>query len=166
MQNGRMPSTQIRDATSADLGAIVALYADDELGATREQPSHPLPDAYWSAFRQLEVDPSHRLIVAEAAGDVVGTLQLSFIPHLVLLGGQRAQIEAVRVRADRRGSGLGREMIEWAIECARERGCVLLQLTTNAMRRDAARFYESHGFEGTHVGMKLDLCRTSAPPSR
>ena len=158
---GRMPSIQIRDATAADLADIVAMYADDGLGAAREQSVHPLPDAYLSAFHQLDADPSHRLVVAEAGGDVVGTLQLSFIPHLVLVGGQRAQIEAVRVRTDRRGSGLGREMIGWAIERARERGCVLVQLTTNARRRDAARFYESLGFEATHVGMKLDLSRRS-----
>jgi GNAT superfamily N-acetyltransferase len=150
-------SILVRDATSADLAAVVAMYADDQLGATREQPSDPLPDAYPAAFEQLDADPRHRLVVADEGGEVVATLQLSFIPHLVLVGGERAQIEAVRVRADRRGAGLGHQLIGWAIEQARERGCVLVQLTTNAARHEAVRFYEDLGFEATHVGMKLDM---------
>ena len=133
------------------------MYADDALGASREQPSDPLPDSYWTAFRRLEHDENHRLVVAEVAGEVVGTLQLSFIPHLVLVGGERAQIEAVRVRSDRRGAGFGRALCEWAVHEARTRRCALVQLTTDAARADARHFYERLGFEPSHIGMKLDL---------
>jgi GNAT superfamily N-acetyltransferase len=147
----------IRDAREQDVPAIVALYADDPLGASRERPGDPLDAAYWSAFEQITADPRHRLVVAEEAGEVVGTLQLSFIPHLVRIGAERAQIEAVRVRGSRRGSGLGRTLVRWAISEARQRGCALVQLTTDARRPDAHRFYESLGFEPTHLGLKLTL---------
>ncbi len=146
-----------RDAALADVPAIVALYADDELGALRESPQEPLDEAYLRAFGEIDRDPRHRLIVVEQAGQLVGTLQLSFLPQLAHRGGERAQIEAVRVRADRRGTGLGTEMFQWAIAQARSRGCRLAQLTTNAARRDAHRFYERLGFEPSHVGMKLPL---------
>jgi GNAT superfamily N-acetyltransferase len=147
----------VRDAEERDLPAVVALYADDDLGATREQPGDPLPAEYLRAFAALRDDPRHRLVVVEDGGEVVATLQLSFVPHLVRRGGERAQIEAVRVAAGQRGSGLGRQLVGWAVDRARERGCVLVQLTTDATRADARRFYESLGFTASHVGMKLPL---------
>jgi len=146
-----------RDANERDLPAIVALYADDELGSTREQPGQPLAEEYRRAFAAVTDDPRTRLVVAKVDGEVVGTLQLSFLPHLVRRGGERAQIEAVRVASSQRGSGLGRDLLTWAVERARERGCVLVQLTTDAARPDAHRFYESLGFTAGHVGMKLTL---------
>jgi GNAT superfamily N-acetyltransferase len=147
----------IREARVEDVPAIVALYAEDELGRTREHPAQPLPTAYWEAFTQIAADPRHRLVVMERAGEVVGTVQLSFIPHLVRLGTERAQIEAVRVAASSRGVGLGRALLEWAIAQARDRGCGIVQLTTDASRPDAHRLYGALGFEPTHVGMKLVL---------
>jgi GNAT superfamily N-acetyltransferase len=146
-----------RDATEADLPLIVRMYADDALGSSREDPSDPLPASYLEAFRKIDADERHHLVVLEHDGEVVGTLQLSFLPHLVLRGGERAQIEAVRVRSDRRGSGLGEAMVTWAVEQARQRGCLLVQLTTNAGREDAHRFYERLGFAASHIGMKLSL---------
>ena len=130
------------------------MLADDPLGARREQPGDP---AYLAAFTALAADPRQLLVVAEQDGAPVGTLQLTFIPGLSRRGATRAQIEAVRVRADRRGSGLGRELVRWAIDTARERGCVLVQLTTDNSRTDAHRFYERLGFQASHVGMKLPL---------
>jgi ribosomal protein S18 acetylase RimI-like enzyme len=150
-----MADLLIRDATLDDIPAIFAMYADDVLGQSREDPADAA--SYLSAFSEIDSDPRHRLVVAERDGVVVATLQLSFIPHLVLLGGERAQIEAVRVRSDQRGQRIGETMIEWAIEQARARGCRLVQLTTNAQRTDAQRFYERLGFEASHVGMKLAL---------
>jgi GNAT superfamily N-acetyltransferase len=147
----------VRDAEERDVPAIVALYADDELGAQRERAGDPLPDEYWRAFTAIREDPRHRLVVAEEGGQIVATLQLSFLPHLVRGGGERAQIEAVRVAAAHRGTGLGRQLLGWAVEHARERGCVLVQLTTDASRPESRRFYESLGFSASHVGMKLSL---------
>ena len=95
------------------------------------------------------------LMVATSGAEVVGTLQLTFIPGLSRQGATRALIEAVRVRSDQRGSGLGGKLIEWAVETARSRGAAMVQLTTDASRVDAHRFYERLGFSATHVGMKL-----------
>lgn len=143
-----------RDARREDVPAIVALLADDHLGAGRETG---LDDAYWQAFEQIAADPRNRLVVAEADGQVVGTLQLTLLPGLSRHGMLRAQIEAVRVAAQQRGQGLGHAMIEWAIGQARERGCGLVQLTSDKRRLDAVRFYESLGFTASHEGLKLPL---------
>jgi GNAT superfamily N-acetyltransferase len=157
-----------RDAVVADVPAIVGMYADDVLGSEREDFSDPLPEVYLAAFREIDADPRQRLVAAELDGQLVGTLQLSFLAHLVLRGGERAQIEAVRVRADQRGSGVGEALFRWAIEQAELRGCRLVQLTTNSEREDARRFYERLGFAASHVGMKLSLDGTDAggTPSR
>jgi ribosomal protein S18 acetylase RimI-like enzyme len=148
----------IRQATRADVPAIVALLADDELGRRRESSGQPLDEAYWDAFEAIDADPNHQLVVLEEdRGGVAGCLQLSFLPHLTFRGGWRAQIEAVRIASDRRGAGLGRALFDWAITEARRRGCHLVQLTTNAERLDALAFYRSLGFEVTHQGMKRYL---------
>ena len=144
----------IRRARLTDVEHIVAMLADDPLGATREKPGDP---GYATAFAEIDGDPRQYLAVAELDGEVVGTLQLTFIPGLSRAGSTRALIESVRVRADQRGNGLGRQMIEWCVAEARRRGCVLVQLTTDASRVDAHRFYERLGFVPSHVGMKLAL---------
>ena len=145
----------LRDATPADLPAIVAMLADDKLGSTREDTEDMAP--YEAAFAEVEADPSQRLIVAERDGVVVGTFQLSFIPGVAQRGLKRAMIESVRVATTERGSGLGTQMMRWAIEEARGAGCKQVQLTSNAQRPDAHRFYERLGFVPSHVGFKLKL---------
>jgi GNAT superfamily N-acetyltransferase len=149
-----MTEVTIRRARAQDVDDIVAMLADDPLGAERERPGDP---RYAEAFAALDADPRQLLAVAEADGAVVGTLQLTFIPGLSRVGATRAQIEAVRVRSDQRGSGLGQRLVEWAIDQARRRGCAIVQLTTDASRTDAHRFYRRLGFAPTHVGMKLAL---------
>ncbi|HEV8558870.1 MAG TPA: GNAT family N-acetyltransferase [Actinophytocola sp.] len=149
-----MSEVTIRRARAENVPEIVAMLADDPLGATRERPGDP---RYAEAFAQLDADPRQLLAVAEAGDEVVGTLQLTFIPGLSRVGATRAQIEAVRVRTDQRGAGLGQRLIEWAVGEARSRGCVLVQLTSDASRADAHRFYERLGFTASHVGMKLVL---------
>lgn len=146
-----------RRATLADLPAVIALLADDVLGKDREDPSDPPNPAYLDAFAAIEADGNQFLAVVEEAGRVVGCLQLSFIPGLSRLGLWRGQIESVRIAADRRGGGLGRAMFEWAVARCRERGCGLVQLTTDKARPGARRFYESLGFTASHEGMKLSL---------
>ncbi|GAB1514685.1 GNAT family N-acetyltransferase [Actinophytocola sp. KF-1] len=149
-----MTDIEIRRATADDVPAIVAMLADDPLGAQRERPGDA---AYAGAFTEIDADPRQFLAVADADGEVVGTLQLTFIPGLSRLGATRALIEAVRVRSDQRGGGLGARMIQWAVDTARERGAAMVQLTTDASRKDAHRFYERLGFVASHVGMKLPL---------
>ncbi|MGE0668066.1 MAG: N-acetyltransferase family protein [Sphingomonadales bacterium] len=152
-----MSTLTFRRATEADLVAIIALLADDVLGAFRESRMPQDFILYRQAFAEIDADPNQLLAVAEEAGWIVGTLQLSFIPGLALRGTRRGQIEAVRVASDRRGGGLGQAMIEWAIGECRARGCALVQLTTDKGRADAHRFYEKLGFEPSHVGYKLRL---------
>lgn len=147
----------IRQATRADLRHVVALLADDALGRTREDGRWPLAQPYLDAFDAIEADPNQLLAAVESRGAIVGTLQLSFIPNISRLGTRRCQIEGVRIAAQMRDSGLGRQMIEWAVAQARARGCGIVQLTCDASRHDAQRFYRSLGFEGTHIGFKRAL---------
>jgi ribosomal protein S18 acetylase RimI-like enzyme len=147
----------LRDARRDDVPAIVRMLADDALGAARERLEDPLPQAYYDAYEAIAGDPSNRLLVAEVDGEVVGTLQLSFLRHISRQGSTRAEIESVRVAGHRRGTGLGREMIGQAIEIARARGCAMVQLASDVSRTDARRFYERLGFVASHVGMKLAL---------
>ncbi|HAS45174.1 MAG TPA: GNAT family N-acetyltransferase [Microscillaceae bacterium] len=144
-----------RPAQRADVTLIVAMLADDALGQTRENYTQPLPSSYYKAFDLIDQDPQHELMVLEYRQEVIGTLQLSFLPYLTYQGGTRAQIEAVRIRQDQRGKGLGEVMFRWAIQRAQERGAHVLQLTTDKKRPEALRFYESLGFVASHEGMKL-----------
>ncbi|KGD98346.1 GNAT family acetyltransferase [Achromobacter sp. RTa] len=151
------PQLEFRRARLGDLPGIVALLADDELGATRENPSLPLDPRYTAAFAAIAQDSNQFLAVVEQDSRLVGCLQLSFIPGLSRLGQWRGQIESVRIASSSRGAGLGRAMFEWAIEQCRIQGCGLVQLTTDRARPDARRFYESLGFKASHDGMKLSL---------
>ncbi|WP_354642613.1 GNAT family N-acetyltransferase [Kitasatospora camelliae] len=145
----------IRPATAEDLPAIVAMLADDPLGATRESPEDLT--CYREAFALIVADPHQHLVVAERAGRTVGTLQLSVIPGLSRRGATRTVIEAVRIHADERGAGLGTDLIEWAVARSRELGADLVQLTSDRTRTDAHRFYERLGFTGSHLGFKMPL---------
>lgn len=145
----------LRRAQREDLPAIVALLADDVLGESREHPGDLSP--YLAAFERIDADPAHLLVVADAGGEVVGTLQLTVLPGLSRGGALRAQVEAVRVAHSQRGKGLGQALLLWAVEESRARGCSLVQLTTDKQRTDAHRFYERLGFVASHEGMKLHL---------
>jgi GNAT superfamily N-acetyltransferase len=146
-----------RSALLSDVPAIVALLADDPLGSQREVIGAPLDQRYVAAFQAIQADPNQHLAVAAEYGEVVGTLQISFIPGIARLGAWRGQIEAVRVAAHRRDSGLGKRMVEWAIGECRSRNCGLVQLTTDKSRVDAHRFYDKLGFVASHEGYKLYL---------
>ncbi|WP_405979735.1 GNAT family N-acetyltransferase [Streptomyces sp. NBC_00158] len=149
------PELTIRPATEADLSAIVAMLADDPLGATRESPDDLAP--YATALKRLTDDPHQHVVVAVRGERVVGTLQLTIVPGLSRRGTTRSIIEGVRVHADERGSGLGTRFVEWAVERSRQEGCALVQLTSDVTRTDAHRFYERLGFTASHVGFKLQL---------
>ncbi|MBY8343677.1 GNAT family N-acetyltransferase [Streptomyces spinosirectus] len=150
-----MGDLEIRPATADDLPAIVAMLADDPLGAQRESPDDLTP--YLTAWERLASDPNQHVVVAVRESRVVGTLQLTVIPGLSRRGATRSIIEGVRVHADERGSGLGTRFIEWAIDESRRQGCQLVQLTSDTSRTDAHRFYERLGFTASHVGFKLQL---------
>jgi GNAT superfamily N-acetyltransferase len=151
-------SVVLRRAAAQDVPAIVNLLATDQLGATRDGVRTPEDLArYQRAFRAIDEDPAHILVVAESDGDVVATMQVSFIPGLARRGALRAQLEAVRVADACRGRGLGAAMMAWAIAKAQQRGCALVQLTSDKSRTSAHRFYERLGFVASHEGMKLAL---------
>jgi GNAT superfamily N-acetyltransferase len=148
----------LREAVGDDVSAIVELLVDDQLGASRDGATTDAElQPYLHAFDAIDADPAHLLLVAADRGQVVATMQLSFIPGLARRGALRAQIEAVRVRQDYRSRRLGAAMFQWAISESRRRGCALVQLTTDKSRADAHRFYERLGFIASHEGFKLAL---------
>ena len=152
---GGVTDIEIRRAVAADVPAIVAMLADDELGAARESPDDLSP--YHAAFARLDQDPDQLLVVAARDGAVVGTLQLTIIAGLARRGATRAVIEAVRVHRDARRAGIGERLVGWAVAEAGRRGCQLVQLTSDKSRAQAHRFYERLGFTASHVGFKLQL---------
>ncbi|MQY14280.1 Aminoalkylphosphonate N-acetyltransferase [Streptomyces sp. RB5] len=150
-----MNDLEIRPAVRSDIPAIVAMLAHDPIAAQRESPEDLTP--YDAAFDRIAADPNQHLVVAVRSGRVVGTLQLSVIPGLSRTGLVRSVIEAVRVHHSERGGGLGTRLIEWAVGESSRLGCGLVQLTSDARRVDAHRFYERLGFEASHVGFKRQL---------
>ncbi len=151
-----MADVRIWTARQEELPRIVELLADDDLGRGREHPAEDL-SPYAAAFMDIEEDPRNDLVVIEEEGEVIATLQLTFIPSLTHTGGERAKVEGVRVAAGSRSTGVGRQLLEWAISRAQERGCKTVQLTTDKRRAEARRFYEALGFGAAHEGMKLKL---------
>lgn len=146
---------KFRKATENDLLAIVEMMAEDVLGRKREKFQNPLPIEYHEAFKRIQADANQELIVVEEENlEVIGTLQLSFIPYLSYRGGIKAQIENVMIRKDKRGLGIGKKLLDWAIDRAKEKNAHLLQLTTDKQRPRARKFYEDLGFQATHEGMK------------
>jgi GNAT superfamily N-acetyltransferase len=149
---------EFRIATRADVPAILAMLEDDEITRSRMDVVPEDADAAsWRAFEAIDADPRNELVVADEDGMVIGTCQLTFTPSLSRGGAERMTIESVRVRRDRRGAGVGRAMMLWALERGRERGCGLAQLSSDRRRTDAHRFYVSLGFVASHVGMKRRL---------
>ena len=160
-----MPEVLFRSARRADLPFLITLLADDILGSAREQPREPLEASYTEAFAAIDDSNDHELVVAECAGEIVGCLQISYLPGLSHRGSWRAQLEGVRVASHSRGSGVGKALIADALRRAEGRGCRIVQLTTDLRRPDARRFYESLGFVTSHAGLKRQLVgRLSEPP--
>jgi GNAT superfamily N-acetyltransferase len=145
---------RFRDASRADVPAIVAMLADDSLGQGREGADLA---PYLAAFDQIAANPAHQLIVAEDAGRIIATCQLTILSGLSRQGARRALVEAVRVTADLRGRGIGAALMEECEARARAAGCGMIQLTTDRSRHDAHRFYERLGYQPSHVGMKKPL---------
>lgn len=144
-----------RKAEHADVESIVQLLAADKLGKLREAYEKPIPNYYYKAFSEITADPNQYLMIVEHDTEIIGTFQLSFIQYLTYKGGRRAQLEAVRVKDSYRGKGIGAQILNWAINQAKENGAHLLQLTTDKQRPEALKFYENLGFKASHEGLKL-----------
>jgi ribosomal protein S18 acetylase RimI-like enzyme len=145
----------LREARRDEVRQIVEMLIDDPLGKSREDLSDLTP--YLKGFDAIAADPLNAQYVWEENGELLGCLQLTFLPGISQFGMWRAQVEGVRVKGIQRGSGVGKKMMQAVMAIARERGCAQLQLTTNKVRKDAQRFYESLGFEKSHEGMKVKL---------
>ena len=145
-----------RRAEKKDIAEIVKMLSNDKLGKLREDFREPLPEKYYLAFEKINNDSNQELVVVvDESDEIIGTLQLSFLQYLTYQGGIRAQIEAVRIREDQRGKGIGEKLFKWAIAESEKRGAHLIQLTTDKQRGEALRFYENLGFKASHEGMKL-----------
>ena len=141
----------------ADLGIVVNLLADDELGRSREDKTNGVHADYLRAFEQIHSDVNQYAAIFEINGEIIGCLQITYIPGLSRRGSLRGQIEGVRVSRDFRGRGYGARMIAWAIKECRDRGCRMVQLTSDRKRENAIQFYEKFGFVRSHEGFKLTL---------
>ena len=154
-----MPSQEllIREAKESDLLGLIGLFAADAVGGHGDTTDPSAYDDYLRAFRTIAASPDQTLYVAELAGEVVGTFQMMITTALVGRGSSAMIIEAVQTRANMRGQGIGAAMINFCIDEAKVRGMRMVQLTSNAVRKDAHRFYERLGFKPTHLGFKMLL---------
>lgn len=146
-----------REAEEADLPQLVEMLANDQLGNKREDFSTPINPAYSEVLIKITADPNNELMVVESEGNIVGMLQITFIPYLTHQGSWRCLIEGVRIHKNHRGEGLGTQFFKWAINRAKQKGCKIVQLTSDKQRPDAIRFYKNLGFEASHEGFKLKL---------
>jgi len=155
-----MTRITIRDAIPADIAVILTLSHNGDARGAATPPLDPSTfndPRYRAAFDEIAADTNQRLVVAELDGEVLGTLQISFVPGLTRFGMKRGVLENVHIRADQRGTGYGSQLVNWAIEQCRHGGCGMVQLTSNKVRTDAHRFYSRLGFENSHEGFKLML---------
>ncbi len=152
-----MSQTTIREARSSDVAALVAIFAADELGGHGDTTAPEIFGKYLRAFERIASSPDQTLYVAERDGQVVGTFQTMVVTSLIGRGSSSMIIEAVQTRGGMRGQGIGAQMIEFAIAEAKRRGLRLVQLTSNASRTDAHRFYDRLGFKQSHLGFKMAL---------
>ena len=146
-----------RRMQKADLGIVVNLLADDELGRSREDKAKDVHADYLRAFEHIDSDANQYAAIFEINGEIIGCLQVTFIPGLSRRGSLRGQIEGVRISHGFRGKGYGTKMIAWAIKKCRDRGCRMVQLTSDKKRENAIQFYERLGFIKSHEGFKLTL---------
>jgi GNAT superfamily N-acetyltransferase len=145
----------VREAVADDLPTVVALQREDVI---REVHEDDVPvSAYRAAFDEITSDRHQQLLVGEVADEVVATAQVTWVRRLTYVGGEMGIVESVRVRSDHRGRGHGSALMRHVLDLARARGAVRVELTTNARRTDARRFYERLGFVASHVGMKYYL---------
>jgi GNAT superfamily N-acetyltransferase len=147
----------IRPAERRDIGAIVALFADDALGGHGDTTDESVRPRYEAAFARISASPDNMLYVAERQGEIVGTYQTTLTTTMSGQGSSSLTISAVQTRADLRGHGIGEQMMRFAVEEGRAKGARLVQLMSNGKRTDAHRFYERLGFSKSHAGFKMKL---------
>ena len=133
---------QIRKATSDDIRHLLGLYA-------QLQPNDPPPDedTAMTVFKQA-VDRGVTYFVADDGGRIVGSCFIAIIPNITRLCSAIGFIENVITAADCRRRGIGRKLMNAAIEYAKEQGCYKVTLQSGIKRTEAHKFYTSAGFDG------------------
>lgn len=159
--DSRAGRASLRRATSEDADAVIALLSDDPISAARgDLASEADRPAYAAALAEILADPSNDLLVVELDGSIVGTLQLTSIPGMSRRGSRRLLVEAVRVRSGLRSSGIGSAVMRWVSDVAAPAvDASIVQLTSDAARTEAHRFYERLGYVGSHRGFKYTVPR-------
>lgn len=152
-----MTRLAFRPAAVEDLPFVVGLVVEDSMVPIDDDPAGATGPDYVAALAIIDADPNQEMLVAELDGEAVGCFQLTYIPGLMRRGMWRGLIENVHIAPTHRNKGLGGEMIRFAVERCRARGCGMVQLTSNKKRVDAHRFYRRLGFEQSHEGFKLML---------
>lgn len=149
----------LRRAVPEDLGALMRLLSDDPVSSSRGDVADPSDtERYAAALRAILEDAGNDLVVVTDEDEAVATMQLTLIPGMARQGSSRLLIEAVRVASDRRSSGIGAAMMRWAMHTAAPAlEANLVQLTSDAQRSDAHRFYTRLGFADSHVGFKYHV---------
>jgi GNAT superfamily N-acetyltransferase len=147
----------LREAVAHDIPAIVALFASDALGGHGDTTEPDALPAYLAAFERIAASPADRLFVAELDGEVAGTFQTTLTPTMAGRGRLVMTVEGVQTRADLRGRGIGAAMMLHAVAMARAAGAGTIQLSSNASRTAAHRFYERLGFQKSHAAFKMKL---------
>lgn len=88
--------------------------------------------------------PPVRLALAESGGDVLGYAALTF--DFALWRGERfAHLDCLFVREEARGRGVGKALLAWAADTARQDGVAHMEWQTPDWNRDAIRFYVREG---------------------
>jgi len=151
--------TEIRQATRADLADILRLYAQPELddGAVLSVA------AAEAIFARMRHYPDYHLYVALSVGQIVGTFALLIMENLGHLGAPSGLMEDVAVDPDYQGQGIGREMVEYARDLCREKGCYKMALSANLKREGAHAFYESLGLARHGYSFRIDLQNVPEP---
>ena len=152
-----MSTLIIEKAKLKNLKDLINLLFDDDLGKDRENISETSFKNYKKSFIKILNDPNNEIFIQILNDQIIGMMQLTFIPGLSMEGIKRCQIESVRIKKDYRNKGYGTELIEKGIEIAKLNKCGLIQLTSNKKRLNAINFYKKFGFLSTHKSFKLDL---------
>ncbi|MGI9408140.1 MAG: GNAT family N-acetyltransferase [Hyphomicrobiaceae bacterium] len=145
-----------------DLNAILHLIEEGRSDLQQDTPDRTDRAAFERTLQDIISDSRSELFVAESVGSVIGTFQLIYLPHILDGRAERAQIEALLVARDKRGRGIEYMMMDFALTCARVRGCRMIQLNANNSSTDAHLFYEASGFVPSHEGYKAELDKLGA----
>ncbi|MFI6575593.1 GNAT family N-acetyltransferase [Nocardiopsis sp. NPDC050513] len=147
----------IRAAIRSDLGAILRLLR--ELGdSTDTQSAHVrMSSAAVRAWTRMEGDPDRMVLVAEERGQIIGTLDLLIVANLTHDAQPWAVVDNLVVDPQRRGGGIGRALMEDALDRATRAGCYKVELLAHESRDRASGFSAALGFDASHEGFRRYL---------